>query len=126
MKAVTFGLEQGLNPFEYEKKVFLEFQQATNKAPDKVWSCVVHLTKLNLQHEPVQIITRDHIKSALREASDEYEWSNRTFNNNKTASATVFIFLEKEKIIQEIPTEGIEKHMPNISAILGLTGTPKL
>lgn|GEM_PF-1997896 len=140
LKAVTFGLEQGFNPFEYEKKAFLEFQQAANKAPDKIWSCIeafnyftqewehrgletatltklkraievltVYLTKLNLQHEPVKIITRDHIKSALRQASDEFGWSNRTFNNNKSGLSTVFIFLESEKIVDGNPTEKIEK-----------------
>jgi hypothetical protein len=39
LKAVAFGLEQGFNPFEYEKKVFLEFQQAANLVSNKVWSC---------------------------------------------------------------------------------------
>ena len=29
IKVVQYGLEQGFNPFEYEQKVFLEFQQAT-------------------------------------------------------------------------------------------------
>jgi hypothetical protein len=33
-KAVKYGLKQGFNPFEYEKKVFLVFQQAatTNRS----------------------------------------------------------------------------------------------
>lgn len=139
LKAVTFGLQQGFNPFEYEKKVFVEFQQAAQTQPGKVWTCTQafnyfkqeweqrgleeatltklnraiealtqYLTKLNLQDQPVKLVTRDHVKFALREAAKEYEWSNRTFNNNKTALSTVFIFLEKEKIIDEIPTEGVE------------------
>ena len=140
VKAVTFGLEQGFNPFEYEKKVFLEFQQAANLVPNKVWSCVeafnyfteewehrgledatltklkraievlvTFLTKIGKQHESVKLITREHIKAALRQASDEFEWSNRTFNNNKAALSTVFIFLESEKIVDSNPTENIEK-----------------
>jgi len=68
-----------------------------------------YLTKHNLQHVPVKTITRDHVKAALREASDENEWSNRTFNNNKTALSTLFIFLHSEKIIPDIPTDKIEK-----------------
>jgi integrase len=139
LKAVKFALEQGFNPFEYEQKVFLEFQQANQTQPDKVWTCTQafnyfkqeweqrgleeatltklnraiealtqYLTKLNLQDQPVKVVTRDHIKFALREAAKENEWSNRTFNNNKTALSTVFIFLEKEKIIDDIPTEGVE------------------
>jgi integrase len=68
-----------------------------------------YLTKHNMQHAPVRQITRDHVKAALREESDANGWSNRTFNNNRTALATLFIFLEKEKIISDIPTEGIEK-----------------
>jgi len=35
-----FGLEQGYNPFEHEKKEFVEFKQDTQKTPDKVWSCI--------------------------------------------------------------------------------------
>jgi site-specific recombinase XerD len=35
--------------------------------------------------------------------------NNRTFNNNLSALATVFIFLENEKIIKDIPTKGITK-----------------
>ena len=70
---------------------------------------VGYLTKHNLHHAPVKSITRDHVKAALREANDANEWSNRTFNKNRTALATLFIFLEKEKIIDDIPTEGIEK-----------------
>ena len=69
----------------------------------------IYLTKRNLQHESVKTITRDHVKSALREASDEYAWSNRTFNNNKSALSTVFIFLESEKITSDNPTKRIEK-----------------
>jgi site-specific recombinase XerD len=140
LKAVTFGLEQGFNPFEYEKKVFLEFQQSANLVPNKVWNCVeafnyftqewehrgledatltklkraievlvTFLTKIGKQHESVKLITREHIKAALRQASDEFEWSNRTFNNNKAALSTVFIFLESEKIVDSNPTENIEK-----------------
>ncbi len=67
-----------------------------------------YLKKNGLQHAPVKTITRDQIKFALREAANEYEWSNRTFNNNKTALSTMFIFLETEKIITDIPTERIE------------------
>jgi len=144
VKAVTFGLEQGFNPFEYEKKVFLEFQQAANLVPNKVWSCVeafnyfteewehrgledatltklkraievlvTFLTKIGKQHESVKLITREHIKAALRQASDEFEWSNRTFNNNKAALSTVFIFLESEKIVDSNPTENIERREQN-------------
>ena len=140
LEAVRFGLEQGYNPFEYEQKMFLEFQQAGQNAPSKVWSCIeafnffiqeweqrgleaatltklkraievltAYLTKRNLQHESINVVTRDHVKGALREASDEYEWSNRTFNNNKSALSTVFIFLESEKIAANNPTERIEK-----------------
>jgi integrase len=140
LEAVKYGLEKGFNPFEYEQKAFLEFQQAASKDPDKVWTCTeafnyfiqeweqrglepatlsklkraievltTYLTRHNLQHNPVKSLTRDHIKAALRDASNEYEWSNRTFNNNKTSLSTMFIFLEKEKIITDIPTEGIEK-----------------
>jgi integrase len=68
-----------------------------------------YLTKHNLQHASVKTITRDHIKAALRKASDENQWSNRTFNNNKTALSTLFIFLQNEKIISDLPTGGIEK-----------------
>jgi len=68
-----------------------------------------YLTKHNLQHQPVTVITRDHVKAALREASDANGWSNRTFNNNRTALATLFIFLHSEKIIPDIPTGKIEK-----------------
>lgn len=68
-----------------------------------------YLYKRNLQHEPVTVVTRDIVKGALREASEANKWSNRTFNNNRTALATVFIFLEKEKIVTEVPTEGIDK-----------------
>ena len=140
LKAVTFGLEQGYNPFEHEKKEFVEFKQDTRKTPDKVWSCIqafnlftqeweqrgleeATLTKLkraievlttwlgksNRQHDPVQTITRDDVKAALREASEANTWTNRTFNNNLSALATVFIFLESEKIITTIPTKGITK-----------------
>ena len=140
LKAVTFGLEQGYNPFEHEKKEFVEFKQDTQKTPDKVWSCIqafnfftqeweqrgledatltkleraievltVWLGKTNRQHDPVQTIRRDDVKAALREASDANAWSNRTFNNNLSALATVFIFLESEKIITAIPTKGITK-----------------
>ena len=140
LKAVRFALEQGFNPFEYEKKAFLEFQQTVSKNPDKVWIYVeasnyfiqeweqrglepatltklrraievltVFLTKANLQHSPVRTITRDHIKAALRQASEEFAWSNRTFNNNKTALSTLFTFLESEKITADNPTAGIEK-----------------
>jgi hypothetical protein len=69
----------------------------------------IYLTKHNLQHESVKTITREHVKSALRQASDEYSWSNRTFNNNKSALSTVFIFLESEKITSDNPTKRIEK-----------------
>ncbi|HVS97927.1 MAG TPA: site-specific integrase [Puia sp.] len=128
LKAVRFALEQGFNPFEYEKKAFLEFQQTMAKDPDKVWTYIeasnyfiqeweqrglepatltklrraievltAYLTKANLQHGPVKNITRDHIKAALRQASEEFAWSNRTFNNNKTALSTLFTFLQKEE-----------------------------
>lgn len=36
LKAVKFALEQGFNPFEYEKKEFLAFKQDNQKTPDKV------------------------------------------------------------------------------------------
>jgi hypothetical protein len=114
LEAVRYGLEHGFNPFEEAQKAFLEFQQATTKNPDKIWTCTeafnyfiqeweergleeATLTKLKraievltdylkkngLQHAPVKTITRVHIKFPLREAADEYEWSNRTFNNNQ-------------------------------------------
>ncbi|HEV2354529.1 MAG TPA: site-specific integrase, partial [Puia sp.] len=140
LKAVTFGLEEGFNPFEYEKKVFLEFQQTANIAPNKVWSCVeafnyftqeweqrglepstltklkraievltAFLTKIGKQQESVKSITREHVKAALRQASEEFEWSNRTFNNNKAALSTLFTFLESEKIVDANPTDKIDK-----------------
>jgi integrase len=68
-----------------------------------------YLSKRNLQHQPVTVVTRDIVKGALREASEANDWSNRTFNNNRTALATVFLFLEKEKIVSDVPTEGIDK-----------------
>ena len=68
-----------------------------------------YLTKANLQYSPVKAITRDHVKAALREASDEFAWSNRTFNNNKTGLSTMFTFLSNEKIATGNPTAGIEK-----------------
>ncbi|HVU93752.1 MAG TPA: site-specific integrase [Puia sp.] len=68
-----------------------------------------YLTKRNMHHEPVTIITEDHVTAALREASTANGWSNRTFNNNKTALSTLFKFLEKKRIIADIPTAGIEK-----------------
>jgi hypothetical protein len=39
LEAVKYGLEQGFNPFEYEQKKILEFQQTAQKDPDKVWTC---------------------------------------------------------------------------------------
>jgi site-specific recombinase XerD len=69
----------------------------------------VLLGKTHRQHDPVQTITRDDVKAALREASYANAWSNRTFNNNLSALATVFIFLESEKIIKDISTKGITK-----------------
>lgn len=65
------------------------------------------LAKGKLQHQPVKTLTREHVKLALREASEANGWSNRTFNNNISALSTVFIFLEAEKIISDIPTKGI-------------------
>jgi len=140
IKAVTFALQNGFSPFEYEKKEFVEFKQDSKQTPAKVWSCVQAfnyfnqewaqrgleeatlnklkraieamtewLSKANRQHDPVQTITRDDVKTALRTASDANSWSNRTFNNNLSALATVFIFLESEKIIKDIPTKGIPK-----------------
>jgi len=38
LKAVRFALEQGFNPFEYEQKAFLEFQQSAAADPEKVWT----------------------------------------------------------------------------------------
>lgn len=68
-----------------------------------------YLTTHNIQHGPVKNLTKKHVQNALREESDREEWSNRTFNNNVSALATVFIFLESEKIITDIPTKGIVK-----------------
>lgn len=62
------------------------------------------LAKGKFRHQPVKTLTREHVKLALREATN---WSNRTFNNNVSALSTVFIFLEAEKIISDIPTKGI-------------------
>ena len=140
LRAVTYRLEQGFDPFEYEKQIFLEFQQAAQKDPEKVWTCIEAfnyfmqeweqrgledatlgklkraievmtdwLTKRNLQHEPIKTVTKDVVKIALREASETNAWSNRTFNNNKSALSTVFTFLETEKLILENPTKGIVK-----------------
>jgi integrase len=140
LKAVRFALEEGFNPFEYEQKAFLEFQQSSAKDPEKIWThlqaanyfmqeweqrglepatiiklrraievLTAYLTKAKLQHTPVKTINRDHIKAALREASDEFAWSNRTFNNNKTGLSTMFIFLKNEKITADNPAAGIEK-----------------
>jgi hypothetical protein len=39
LEAVRYGLEQGFNPFEYEQKAFLEFQQVATKDPEKTWTC---------------------------------------------------------------------------------------
>ena len=130
---MRFALEEGFNPFDYEQKAFLEFQQSSAADPEKVWTYIeasnyflqeweqrglepatliklrraigvltTYLTKANLQHSPVKAITRDHVKAALREASDEFAWSNRTFNNNKTGLSTLFTFLRNEKITARI------------------------
>src|ERR1700761_6050878 len=40
LKAVRFALEQGFNPFEYEQKAFLEFQQSAAANPEKVWTYI--------------------------------------------------------------------------------------
>lgn len=67
------------------------------------------LDMLDKHRQPSGSSNTFHVKAALREASEENSWSNRTFNNNKTALFTLFLFLQSEKIISDVPTEKIEK-----------------
>ena len=67
LKAVRFALEEGFNPFEYEQKAFLEFQQSANKSPDKIWSCieVFNYFTQEWEHRGLETATLTKLKRAI-------------------------------------------------------------
>lgn len=64
----------------------------------------------NEQDEPTTLIDIDYLEEYLSWMAKDRAWSNRTYNNELTNLATMFIFFkDKLRIISALPTDGIDR-----------------
>lgn len=131
--AVELALEDGWSPFEHERKFIagdefkskawtilqglLFFKQkwkdrgleasSIRKYEATADRLLAWFTARKLQHEDLEVITNNHIEAYLFEKKKENDWSNRTFNNERDFTATIFNFFLDKKMISQHPGKGI-------------------
>lgn len=64
-------------------------------------------TARRLQHEDLESVTNNHIEAYLFDKKKEKAWSNRSFNNERDFTSTIFNFFKDKKMISIHPGKGI-------------------
>lgn len=64
-------------------------------------------TARKLQHSDLEEVTNNHIEAYLFEKKKEKGWSNRSFNNERDFTSTIFNFFLDKKMISIHPGKGI-------------------
>lgn len=132
-QAVECALQEGYSPFELEKKFvsgsefkpkswtvlqgLLYFKQKWtergleastlrkyNATADRL---IEWFTARKLQHEGLMEVSNSHIEAYLFEKKRLLEWSNRSFNNERDFTSTIFNFFMDKKMISIHPGKGI-------------------
>jgi site-specific recombinase XerD len=126
--AVNYALENGYNPFEDHTKEFREpekiwtIQQALlyflqkwrerGLSPASIYKYKRAVDLFNAwapDHYPAKKVSREYIEAFLNQCKNQFNWTNRNYNNTQTLLNTAFLFLKEKKIIDDVPTHKIAR-----------------
>lgn len=132
LRAVTYALENGFNPFEQEE-INAAFEGGGNKQltiKDALegylkdiagrgleeetiykYKAIVEIIRsyfAKLLNQPAERVQQHHIKNLLKSMQDSSGFGNRQYNNYKSLISSVFNWMKDNKIIPANPVDGIK------------------